>query len=83
MNESSPHAGNLVGSDGCSDATAAQSQATVDLSPCHGMGQGNDEIGIVVVGIEVEGTEVNDGISAALQLFCQCLLQRKSAVIGG
>ena len=63
MNESSPHAGNLVGSDGCADATAAQGQAAVDLSLCHGMGQGNDEIGIVVAGIELEGTEINDRIT--------------------
>jgi len=48
MNESSSHAGNLVGRDGCSDATAAQRHAAVDLSRHHGMGQGNDEIGIVV-----------------------------------
>ena len=77
-----PHAGDLVGGDGCSDAAAAKGHAAVDLPTCHGVGHGNDEVG-VVAGIDLEGTEINHRVSRHSQLFCQRLLQCKSAVIGG
>ena len=65
VDERRADARNLVGADRGADAAAADRHAALHLSRDHGLGERNDEVGIVVAGIQSVRAEVDDFMPAA------------------
>ena len=73
----------LVGAHRRANAAAADREAAIHFPSSHGSGEWNDEVGIVVVVVQLVRAEVNDFMARRAELSSQLLLQTKSAVIGG
>src|SRR5262245_5580534 len=76
-------AGNLVGTDGSADPAAADGDPTLHRAVRHRAGEGDDEVGVVVVRVQTASAEVHDVVPEPAKAAEQILLQVESAVIGG
>src|SRR5262249_50362277 len=72
----------LVGAHGRADTAAADRHAALHRARRHGPRQWDDEVRIVVVGLERVPAEVDDLVAGGAKPAGQLLLQRESAVIG-
>src|SRR5208337_3428284 len=73
----------LIGGHGSPDAAAADDDPAVDLAARHGAGERDDVVGVVVVRIELRGTEVPHLVARLAQPRNQPLLHIESAMVGG
>src|SRR3974377_1391902 len=73
----------LVGAHRRPDRAAADRKAAIHFPRYHRSGQGNDEVGIVVVGAQRVSAEINDLVARRAEWRNQPLLKTKSAVISG
>ena len=64
MDERGTHAANFVRGDGRAHATATQRHSAFHLSRGDGFGQRDDEVRVVVSGVQWVGAEVDDLVSA-------------------
>src|SRR5207253_2922914 len=83
LNQGRPDARHLVGCDARPHAAAADRHAAVNLAPCHGPGQRDDVVRIVIVLIERGRTEIDYLETGGAQIFGDSLLQGESTVIPG
>jgi hypothetical protein len=60
MDEPGTHAANFVRGDGRSHAAATERHSAFNLSRGDGPGQGDDEVGVVVSGVQLVCAEVHD-----------------------
>ncbi len=72
----------FVGCDRCADATAAQSEPAFDITGGDGACHGDDEVRVVVVGVELVSAEIDDFKSMRLEPWQQCLFEIEPAMIG-
>src|SRR6266849_5894108 len=73
----------FVGAHSRADAAAAHRHTAVHLSRAHCLGQRDDEVWIVIVGIQTVRTEINDLMSCRTNPGDEFLLQPKPAVVSG
>src|SRR5271157_4907207 len=73
----------LVGGHGSPDAAAADDDPTVDLAARHDAGERDDVVGVVVVRIELRGTEVPHHVARLAQPCNRPLLHIESTMVGG
>jgi hypothetical protein len=73
----------LVGRHRSPNAAAANDDPAVEISGRHGVCQGNDEVGVVVAGLERRRAEVLDAVPCRLQPGLELLLHVEAAVVGG
>jgi hypothetical protein len=83
MDKPGTHPGNFVRGDGCSDTAAADGHSTVHFSRGNGPGKGNDEVRVVVFGVQLVCAEVHDLIPRAAKLLRQLLFQGKPTMVRG
>jgi hypothetical protein len=73
VNKAGADAANLVCTDRRTDAAPANCHATIHLPRHEGLGEGNHKVGIVVVGGQAVGTEVDDLVSCGVEAGGQIL----------
>jgi hypothetical protein len=83
MNQGGPHPGNLIRDNGGPYSARAESNASVHRSFSHGLGQGDDKIGIIIVRIEHFGAKVRYLVPCLDEGGSHPLLHGEAAVIGG
>src|SRR4029077_18328473 len=81
VTERRANAGNLVRSHGGADPAAAQQNATVHFSTCHGASKGNCKIRVVIVGVIYAVAKIDDLMALCRQQMGELLLHFESAVI--
>src|SRR5262249_31550574 len=75
FHEGGPNAGNLVGANRRADAAAADRDTALDFSASYRASERNDEIGVVVLGRQAVGAEVDYVMSGCTEPKKQVLLQ--------
>ena len=65
MDEPGTHAGNLVRGDGRSHAAAAECHSAFNLPRGDGLCQGDDEVGVIISGVQFVCTEIHDLVPRA------------------
>jgi len=83
MDEPSTDAGDFVRSDGRSHATAAERHSTLHLSRGDSPGQGDDEVGVVISGVQLVCAEVHDLVPQAKQRLSHLAFQDIPSVVRG
>ncbi len=83
VDESGTHAGNLVRGNGRSDTAAADRHTTFDLTRRDRPRQGNDEVGVVIVGAQLMRAKVHDLEASVLQRLHQKRFQPESSMVAG
>lgn len=83
VNQTRPHARHLVGDDARADATAANSDATIDFPARDGTRHGHDEIRIVIVRRRLAIAKINHGVAGFAHHYGHLFLQPKATVVGG
>ena len=73
VNQGGADARNLIGADRGADAAAADCYPSFHLTGGYGPGKGDDEIGIVVAGVQTMGTEIYHLMACGLELGHQFL----------
>jgi len=68
VNQAGADAWNFVGADRGTHATAADGYAPFHLAGDHGLGQGDDEIGVVVPGVQGMSTEIHHFMACSPEL---------------
>ena len=63
MDEPGAHSGNLVGGNGCAHSTATQSDTALNVSRGNSLGKWDDEVRIVICGVQFTRAEVYDFIA--------------------
>jgi len=58
----------LVGAHRRANAAAADREAAIHFPRCHRSGEWNDEVGIVVVVVQLVSTEINDLVARGAEL---------------
>ncbi len=72
----------FVGADRSANAAAAYGDAAFKLAFSNGAGEGNDEVRVIIGGVEHGGAEVNDFVAGGLEARGEFLFEFKSAVVG-
>jgi hypothetical protein len=67
MDKPGTHTGNFACSDGRSNAAAAERDAALNLPRGDGPCQGDDEIWVVIIGVQLVRAEVHDVVPRAAQ----------------
>ena len=83
MDEPSTHAGNFVRGDGCSHAAAAERDSALNLSSGYSPGQRDDEVGVVISGVQLVCAEVHDLVPRATQQLRHLPFQGKPSMVRG
>ena len=83
MDEPGTHAGNLVRGDGRSHAAAAERHSAFNLPRGDGPGQGDDEVGVVISGVQLVCAEVHDLVPRATQRLRHLPFQGKPSMVRG
>ena len=81
MDETSPHASNLVGADGCSHSTTAECYSAIHFSGGNGSGKWDYVVRIIVSWTRLKRTEVDDLIGSITQQVRDLLLQNEPSMI--
>lgn len=68
VNQTGTNTCNLVGCDRCADAAATDGQATLNFACSDSLCQRNDEVGIVISGIQMMSAEINHLMSCLAKL---------------
>ena len=82
VDQAGPNALDLVGADHRADAAATNRYAAINLARCYGVGERNDEVGIIVIGHQTVRAEIHCVMAGRAQLADKFLFQIKSTVIG-
>jgi hypothetical protein len=83
VNQPRADARNFVGTHRGTDAAAADSHTPLHASGNNRPGQRDNEVGIVIAGINLESADVNQFMAGFAKMGDQFFLQRKSGVIRG
>ena len=83
MDEPGTNTGNFVHGDGRSHAAAAERHSTLNVSRGDGPGQGDNEVGVVIFGVQLVCAEVHDFVPRATQRFRHLLFQGEASVVPG
>ena len=83
MDQAGAHSLGLVRTDRSPDPASADRDATLDLPGHDGSGKRGHVIGIIVVGSEVMGPEIDHLVAGGLQFGNQLLLEFKAAMVRG
>jgi hypothetical protein len=83
MDQTGANTHNLVGTNGCADAASTNRHPTLDFAGGHRFSEGDDEIGIVITGVQGVSTEIDHFMSGCTKLGNEIFFQAKSAVIRG
>ena len=75
------HTGNLVRGDGRSYTAAAERHSPLNFPRRDGPRQRNDEVGVVISGVQLVRAEVHDFVSRATERLRHLFLQGKPAVV--
>src|SRR4051794_20886957 len=81
--QTGPYPSHLVGGYGSPDATAADDDPAIDLAGRHGQGEREGVVRIVVVGVELRGTEIPHLLARLAEPRNESLLHLESAMVGG
>jgi hypothetical protein len=83
VDEPSAHTGNFVGADGCANATPAERHSAINCASGYGSGQWNNVIWIIVSGVRLSRTEVDDLMGSTSQPNRDLLFQSESSMVRG
>jgi hypothetical protein len=83
IDESGTHAGNLVCGNGRSHTTAAERHSTFNIPRRDRPGQGDDDIGIVIAGIQLVCTKIHDLEPGVIQRVREDPFQLESSMVRG
>ncbi|MGC2433843.1 MAG: hypothetical protein WA433_08680 [Desulfobaccales bacterium] len=83
VNQAGADARNLVGADRSTDTAAADGDPPFHLPRNHSLGQGDDEIGVVIGRVQPMSPEIDHLMAHGPELGQQLFLQSKPTVIGG
>jgi hypothetical protein len=83
VNDGGANARDLVGTDGCANATTADRHTALHLSRHHGPSQRNDKVRIVVARVQAMRPEIDDLVPRGAKMGEQLLFQTKPTVISG
>jgi hypothetical protein len=67
MDKPGTHTGNFVRGDSRSNAAAAERNAPLNLPRGDGLGQGDDEVWVVIPGVELVRAEIHDFVPRVTQ----------------
>ena len=81
FNEARANAFDFIRANGCANAAAANGHPAIDGSSGNGLGQRNDEVGVIIIGIERVRAKVNNLVARRPQTRRQLFLQFKSTMI--
>jgi hypothetical protein len=81
MDEACPHAGNLVGADGCPYATAAERHSAIDRARGYGPRQRDNVIWVIVSRARFIRAEVNDRVAGVAQQIRYLLFQNEPSMV--
>jgi hypothetical protein len=68
MNQRGAGAWNFIGANSRADAAATNGDAAFHLTTDYGLGQRNDEVGVVVVGTQLVSAEIHDFVACSTEL---------------
>jgi len=81
FNEARANAFDFIRANGCANAAAANGQSAIEGSRGNGLGQRNDEVGVIISGIERVRAKINNLVARRPQTRSQFFLQFKSTMI--
>src|SRR5262245_7776802 len=82
VDEPCANARHLVGTYRRADSTAANSHASIHLAGCDCLRKRNHEIGIIVLGIQIVGTEVHHLVASRFKFDHEVFFETESTMIG-
>jgi hypothetical protein len=81
MNKPSTHTMDFVRSDGCTHAAAAKRDSALNLPGGYSPSQRDDEVGVVISGVQLMSAEVHDFVPRAAQQLRHLRFQDKATMV--
>lgn len=83
VDEAGADAVDFIGADASTDTAAADGDAALDIAIGNGVGEGSDEVGVIVIRYEGVSAEIGDLMAGLAELGLNFFLQFESAVVSG